>query len=77
MKVIVYEHVSGGGYCGQLIPPGVLAEGFAMLRSIVGDFKAAGHTVTVMLDDRLSKLNPPIEADLVVPVFYSMNLKDS
>ena len=71
MKVIVYEHVSGGGYCGQLIPPGFLAEGFAMLRSIVADFKAAGHTVTVMLDDRLAKLNPPIEADFVVPVSYS------
>jgi hypothetical protein len=70
MKVIVYEHVSGGGYCGQLIPPSFLAEGFAMLRSVVGDFKAAGHTVTVLLDDRLSRLNPPIGADFVVPVSY-------
>ena len=43
MKVIVYEYVSGGGYAGQLIPPGVLSEGFGMLRSVVADFKAAGH----------------------------------
>ncbi len=71
MKVIVYEHVSGGGYCGRLIPPSFLAEGFAMLCSIVADFKAAGHTVTVLLDDRLSRLNPPIGADFVIPVFYS------
>ena len=71
MKVIVYEHVSGGGYCEQLIPPSFLAEGFAMLCGIVAVFKAAGHTVTVLLDDRLSRLNPPIGADFVVPVSYS------
>ena len=31
---------------------------------------AAGHEVTVLLDARLSKLNPPINADCVVPIFY-------
>ena len=70
MKVIVYEHVSGGGYAGQPIPPSVLSEGFGMLRCIVEDFKAAGHEVTVLLDARLSKLNPPIDADCIVPIFY-------
>ncbi len=34
------------------------------------DFKAAGHEVTVLLDARLSKLNPPIDADRIVPIFY-------
>ena len=71
MKILVYEYVSGGGYCGQPIPPSVLVEGYAMLRSIAADFKAAGHTVTVLLDARLSKLNPPIEADFIVPILYS------
>jgi predicted ATP-grasp superfamily ATP-dependent carboligase len=70
MKIIVYEHVSGGGYCGQPIPPCFLAEGFAMLCRITADFKAAGHTITVFLDARLSILDPPIEADFIVPVFY-------
>ena len=41
-----------------------------MLRSIVSDFKSAGHEVTVLLDDRISKLNPPIDADCTVPIFY-------
>src|SRR5208283_427761 len=41
-----------------------------MLRSIVSDFKSAGHEVTVLLDARLSKLNPPIVADCAIPVFY-------
>ncbi len=68
MKVLVYEYVSGGGYAGQPTPAGVLCEGFGMLRSVVSDFKSAGHEVTVLLDGRLSKLNPPIGADCTIPV---------
>jgi predicted ATP-grasp superfamily ATP-dependent carboligase len=70
LRLLVYEHVSGGGYAGQPISPSVLSEGFAMLRSIVSDFKSAGHEVTVLLDTRLSKLNPPIVADYTIPIFY-------
>ena len=68
MKVIVYEYVSGGGYAGQHIPSGVLAEGFGMLRCLAADFKAAGHEVTVLLDSRISKLNPPIDVDFTIPI---------
>ena len=71
MKIIVYEHVSGGGYCEHPIPPSFLAEGFAMMRSIAADFKAAGHIVSVLLDARLSELNPPIDADFIVPILYA------
>lgn len=37
-----------------------------MLRGIIADFKAAGHSVTTVLDSRLATLNPPVEADSVV-----------
>ena len=70
MRLLVYEHISGGGYAGQPISLSVLSEGFGMLRSIVSDFKSAGSEVTVLLDARLSKLNPPIAADCTIPVFY-------
>jgi tyramine---L-glutamate ligase len=70
LKIIVYEYISGGGYAGQPIPSSFLAEGFGMLRTIVSDFKAAGHETTIFLDDRISKLNPPIAADITVPIFY-------
>jgi len=70
LRLLVYEHISGGGYAEQPIPLSVLSEGFGMLRSIVSDFKSAGHEVTVLLDARLSKLNPPIVADCTIPVFY-------
>ena len=71
LKLLVYEHVSGGGFAGEAIPPSVLCEGFAMLRTLTADFKAAGHSVTTALDSRIAKLNPPVEADCVVPVFSS------
>jgi len=70
LRLLVYEHISGGGYAGQPISLSVLSEGFGMLRSIVSDFKSAGSEVTVLLDARLSKLNPPIAADCTIPVFY-------
>jgi tyramine---L-glutamate ligase len=71
LKIVIYEYISGGGYAQQPIPAGLLAEGYGMLRSIVADFKAAGHEVTVLLDDRISKLNPPLDADFTVPILYS------
>ena len=71
LRIIVYEHVSGGGYAGQPLPLDVLAEGFGMLRNFVTDLKAAGHETTVLLDGRFSKLNPPLDADCIKPVVCS------
>jgi hypothetical protein len=71
LKILVYEHVSGGGYSGQPLDLSVLAEGFGMLRTLVADFKAAGNDVTVLIDARISKLNPPIAADCIVPFVSS------
>jgi tyramine---L-glutamate ligase len=67
VKVLLYEHACGSGF-NLSVEPNVLSEGFGMLRSVASDFKRAGHQVTVLLDDYLSKLNPPIDADYVVPV---------
>jgi predicted ATP-grasp superfamily ATP-dependent carboligase len=75
LKIIIYEHVSGGGYAQRPIPPSVLSEGFAMLRSFVSDLKDAGHEVTIFLDQRLSKLNPPIDTDYAIPIFRSSEPK--
>jgi tyramine---L-glutamate ligase len=69
LKVIVYEHVCGGGFAGYPIPQGVLAEGFAMLREMAEDFTAAGHEVTVLLDARIAKLHPPVKAFFIIPIY--------
>jgi len=75
LRLLVYEHVSGGGFAEEPISSGVLSEGFGMLRTLISDFKASGHYVTTLLDSRLAKLNPPIGADCVVPVFSSREAK--
>ena len=46
-----------------------------MLRSVVADFKDAGNEVTVLLDARLSKLNPPLKATYKVPIFYPKEIE--
>jgi predicted ATP-grasp superfamily ATP-dependent carboligase len=71
LRVLVYEHVSGGGFAAAPLLPSVLCEGFGMLRMLIADFKAAGHSVTTTLDSRIAKLNPPIKADCVVPISSS------
>jgi predicted ATP-grasp superfamily ATP-dependent carboligase len=68
LKLLIYEHVSGGGFADKSIPLGILSEGFGMLRTLISDFKAAGHSVTTVLDSRLAVLNPPTEADCTLPV---------
>jgi predicted ATP-grasp superfamily ATP-dependent carboligase len=75
LKLLVYEHISGGGFASEPLSPSVLSEGFGMLRTLTADFKAAGHTVTITLDSRIAKLNPPIEADCVVPVSSSKEIQ--
>jgi predicted ATP-grasp superfamily ATP-dependent carboligase len=71
LRLLVYEHLSGGGFADESIPSSVLSEGFGMLRTVISDFEAAGHYVTTLLDLRIARLNPPINADCVVPVFSS------
>jgi len=75
LRLLIYEHVSGGGFADEPIPVGVLSEGFGMLRTLISDFKAAGHYVTALLDSRLARLNPPIGADCIVPVFSSREVQ--
>jgi tyramine---L-glutamate ligase len=66
VRILLYEHACGGGLVTP--DPSVLTEGYSMLRAVASDFKRAGHQVTVFLDANLSKLNPTLDADFVVPV---------
>jgi predicted ATP-grasp superfamily ATP-dependent carboligase len=75
LRLFVYEHVSGGGFAGRSLPPSVLSEGFGMLRTLISDFKAAGHSVTTTLDSRLAALTSQIEADCVVPISSSREIE--
>jgi predicted ATP-grasp superfamily ATP-dependent carboligase len=77
LRLLVYEHASGGGLTDGSIPSDVLSEGFGMLRSIISDFKAAGHNVTTLLNSRLAAFNPPIAADNVLPILSWQEAKTS
>lgn len=68
MRILVFEYVSGGGFAGKPVSPGALSEGFAMLRALSADFKAAGHSVATVLDSRLAAFGAPLEADCVARV---------
>jgi len=68
MKILVYEHVSGGGFAGANIPADILCEGFAMLKTLIHSLKEAGHNITTLLDARIMALNPPIEADNIIRI---------
>jgi predicted ATP-grasp superfamily ATP-dependent carboligase len=72
LRILVYEYVSGGGYAQQTIPPSILAEGYAMLRCVTADLAAAGHHITVLLDERITKVDSTIDAYLT----YSVSTTD-
>ena len=68
MNLLLFEYFSGGGYANQQLPSSILSESYGMIRSLISDFKAAGHNVTTFLDSRLMMFNPPNEADKIVGV---------
>lgn len=65
MNLLVYEHISGGGIASEKMVSNILSEGYSMLRSLISDVKYAGHRVITLLDSRLKKFEPPIEADKI------------
>jgi predicted ATP-grasp superfamily ATP-dependent carboligase len=68
LNLLIFEYVSGGGHADQKISASILSEGYGMLRSLISDCKADGHTVTTFMDSRLKTFNPPNEADKIVSV---------
>ena len=66
MKLLIYEHITAGGHIGKGIPPSILSEGFGMLRTLISDFKAAGHFVITFLDSRLITFSPSLDADEII-----------
>jgi tyramine---L-glutamate ligase len=68
LRILLYEHVSSGGFAGEPMPPSLLSEGYAMLSGLTADFRAAGQEVTVLLDSRIAEFNPPLVADHIVQI---------
>jgi hypothetical protein len=65
MRILVHEHVTGGGLAGAPLTPSLKREGWAMLRSIVEDFSRVNEVESVVatLDARLEGRLGGIESD--------------
>jgi predicted ATP-grasp superfamily ATP-dependent carboligase len=75
LKLLIYEHITAGGYRGKKISPSILSEGFGMLRTLISDFKAAGHFVTTLLDSKLIHLSPSLDTDKIISTSHKEELE--
>jgi len=66
--IFIFEFVSGGGFSQVEIPSSLFCEGFAMLRSIIEDFKNLGFHITTLLDSRIEFLSHYMKVDVVKSV---------
>ena len=66
--LFIFEFVSGGGFSQLEIPSSLFCEGYAMLRTIIEDFKKLGFHITTLLDSRIEFLSPYMKADIIKSV---------
>ena len=62
MKILLYEHLSGGGLVTEEEAVPWLSDGYALLSTLAEDFKKTKHEVYATLDYRIANYTPPIEA---------------
>jgi len=63
--IFIFEFSSGGGFNQKEIPSSLFCEGFAMLRTIIEDYKNLGFHVTTLLDTRIGFLSSYLKADVI------------
>ncbi|MHA2141692.1 MAG: ATP-grasp domain-containing protein [Candidatus Thorarchaeota archaeon] len=59
MRIFLYEHISGGGFASEDLPPSFAAQGFAMLSTMARCLNHAGHDVSICYDARINELFLP------------------
>jgi predicted ATP-grasp superfamily ATP-dependent carboligase len=60
MKLFLYEHITGGGLCGEPLPTSLAMEGRAMLTSLCQDLdQIEGVSVSILWDERLRPPDVP------------------
>jgi predicted ATP-grasp superfamily ATP-dependent carboligase len=59
VRILVYEHITGGGLAGRAVPRSLAREGLAMRSALVEDLAAIGaHDIVVTTDERFSRAAP-------------------
>jgi len=69
-NIFIFEFVSGGGFNQVEIPSSLFCEGYAMLRTIIEDFKNLGFHITTLLDSRIDFLSNYMKADVIKSVEF-------
>lgn len=54
MKILVFEYITGGGFCREDLPKSLAAEGLLMLKALLRDLSALDVEPVFLLDVRLS-----------------------
>lgn len=67
-RIFVFEYTVGGGFYAEEITSSLLCEGYAMLRSIVEDFKNLGYEIITQIDRRILHLTKYLSIDEFYPV---------
>jgi predicted ATP-grasp superfamily ATP-dependent carboligase len=75
LKLLIYEHISGGGCAGEEISPSFLSEGFGMLRTIMSDLKTESHKIITTIDSRLKYFNAFLDCDEISTVSSQSELR--
>ncbi len=68
MELLIYEYTSATGLDEKSLQPSIISEGFGMLKTLVADAKAAGISVTTILNGRIVGFDPPLDAEHKIPV---------
>ena len=76
MKVLVYEHVTGGGYAEKPWEPGFASQGFAMMNTMVSALASLKYHVHILYDKRINKENLP-DVDKLIEVSSSDEWKET
>jgi hypothetical protein len=67
MKVLVYEHITGGGFAGKPWDPSFAAQAFAMMNTMVHALDSDNHNVHMLYDERINTDSLP-KVEKLTPV---------
>lgn len=76
MRIFVQEYATGGGLVNDRLHPSLLIEGFAILRSLILNFKKCGYEVVTTIDFRLEQLKPFLAADIIESITARQSIFD-
>ena len=66
-RIFVYEHITGGGLYGQILPVGLKRDGERMLRALVDDLARCDVEIAIARDARLDPISDSVRTIEVGP----------